>query len=49
MMLKAMGYDLDIRRPCLGDALPETMDGHAGAMIFGGPMSANDKETWIAT
>ncbi len=49
MMLKAMGYDLDIRRPCLGDALPETMDGHAGAMIFGGPMSANDKEPWIAT
>ena len=48
MMLKAMGYGLDIRRPCLGDALPETMDEHAGAVIFGGPMSANDTESWIA-
>ena len=48
MMLKAMGYALDIRRPCLGDALPETMADHAGAIIFGGPMSANDTESWIA-
>ena len=47
-MLKAMGFMLDIRRPCLGDALPETMDEHAGAVIFGGPMSANDPESWIA-
>ena len=48
MMLKAMGYALDIRRPCLGDALPQSMDEHAGAVIFGGPMSANDKEPWVA-
>lgn len=48
MMLNAMGFALDIRRPCLGDSLPQTMDEHAGAVIFGGPMSANDKEPWIA-
>ena len=48
MMLKAMGYELDVRRPCLGDALPQTMDEHVGAVIFGGPMSANDTEPWIA-
>ncbi len=48
MMLKAMGHELDIRRPCVGDTLPATMDDHAGAVIFGGPMSANDKEPWIA-
>jgi len=47
MMLRAMGFALDIRRPCLGDALPETMDEHAGAVVFGGPMSANDPEPWI--
>lgn len=41
-LLVERGYALDIRRPCLGDPLPETMDDHAGAMIFGGPMSAND-------
>jgi GMP synthase (glutamine-hydrolysing) len=40
--LRAMGYGLDIRRPSCGDALPSTMDGHEGAVIFGGPMSAND-------
>ena len=48
MMLRAMGFALDIRRPCLGDPLPETMDQHAGAVVFGGPMSANDPEPWIA-
>jgi GMP synthase (glutamine-hydrolysing) len=48
MMLRAMGFALDIRRPCLGDALPETMAEHAGAVVFGGPMSANDPEPWIA-
>ena len=48
MMLRAMDFALDIRRPCLGEALPETMDEHAGAVVFGGPMSANDPEPWIA-
>jgi GMP synthase (glutamine-hydrolysing) len=47
-MLQARGYRLDIRRPCLGDDLPPTLAGHAGAMIFGGPMSANDSDDWIA-
>ena len=40
--LRALGHRLDIRRPRFGDALPETLDEHAGAVIFGGPMSAND-------
>ena len=42
------GYRLDIRRPCLGDKLPQTMAEHDGAVIFGGPMSANDSDDWIA-
>jgi len=41
-MLTALGHPLDIRRPCLGHELPENLDGHAGTVIFGGPMSAND-------
>ena len=45
--LTRRGYTLDIRRPVLGDALPETMDDHAGAVIFGGPMSANDEHDYI--
>ncbi len=46
-LLRQMGYALDIRRPCLGDQLPDTMDQHAGAVIFGGPMSANDSDDYI--
>src|SRR3954454_5724009 len=40
--LRALGHRLDIRRPRFGDPLPETLDQHAGAVVFGGPMSAND-------
>lgn len=41
------GFDLDIRRPPLGDHLPETLDEHAGAVVFGGPMSANDHHEFV--
>ena len=47
-VLRALGHHLDIRRPRFGDRLPETLDGHAGAVIFGGPMSANDSDDYIA-
>ena len=46
-MLVAKGYELDVRRPRYGEPLPETMDEHAGAIIFGGPMSANDPDDFI--
>ena len=36
------GYKLDIRRPVLGDKLPNSMEEHDLAVIFGGPMSIND-------
>src|ERR1700736_6089315 len=45
--LGALGYRLDIRRPRFGDPLPETLEDHAGAVIFGGPMSANDRDNFI--
>ncbi|HEY4141341.1 MAG TPA: glutamine amidotransferase, partial [Pseudolabrys sp.] len=45
--LSQLGYPLDIRRPRFDDPLPETMDGHAGAVIFGGPQSANDNDDFI--
>lgn len=48
-MLRDKGYELDIRRPCLGDPLPGTLAGHAGAVVFGGPMSANDPDDYIRT
>ena len=46
-VLSKLGYPLDIRRPRYGDPLPETMDEHAGAAIFGGPQSANDNEDFL--
>lgn len=46
-LLQAKGYELDIRRPPLGDHLPESLENHAGAVIFGGPMSANDPDEFI--
>ncbi len=41
------GHRLDIRKPRFGDPLPETMQEHCAAVIFGGPMSANDKDDFI--
>jgi GMP synthase (glutamine-hydrolysing) len=48
-MLVEKGYPLDIRRPVLGQALPKTLTDHAGAVVFGGPMSANDPDDYIKT
>jgi len=45
--LQAKGYALDVRRPRFGDPLPRTMEDHAGAVIFGGPMSANDTDAFV--
>lgn len=45
--LASRGYRLDVRRPALGDTLPETTAGHAGVVIFGGPMSANDSDAFL--
>lgn len=42
MKLLKKGYTLDIFRPALGCTLPENIEDYAGAIIFGGPMSAND-------
>ncbi len=41
------GFALDVRRPRYGDALPHTLNDHAGAVIFGGPMSANDPDAYM--
>lgn len=40
--LRGRGFKLDIRRPCLGQELPEQPQDYAGCVVFGGPMSAND-------
>jgi GMP synthase (glutamine-hydrolysing) len=45
--LEARGVPLDIRRPRYGDPLPDTLAAHSGAVIFGGPMSANDPDDYI--
>lgn len=45
--LQARGFDLDIRRPALGCRLPETLERHSGAVVFGGPGSANDPDDYV--
>jgi GMP synthase (glutamine-hydrolysing) len=45
--LQTLGFPLDIRRPRFGDRLPASLQRHAGAIIFGGPMSANDEQDFI--
>jgi GMP synthase (glutamine-hydrolysing) len=47
--LKARGIALDVRRPRFGDPLPDTLAEHSGAVVFGGPMSANDPDDFIRT
>ncbi|MHA1546623.1 MAG: glutamine amidotransferase [Alphaproteobacteria bacterium] len=47
MKLVERDYRLDIRRPRFGDKLPTNMDDHDAAVIFGGPMSANDADDFI--
>jgi hypothetical protein len=34
------GHALDVRRPRFENPLPETLEHHSGAVIFGSPMSA---------
>ncbi|MBE9079993.1 glutamine amidotransferase [Romeria aff. gracilis LEGE 07310] len=41
--LSELGYSIDLRCPALGDSLPEHLDQHSAALVFGGPMSANDE------
>lgn len=41
-LLVERGYEIDLRRTGCGDPLPPTMEEHDAAVIFGGPMSAND-------
>ncbi len=48
-LLRRKGHVLDVRKPRFGDALPATLEQHAGAVIFGGPMSANDTDDYIRT
>ena len=40
--LKAKGWPTERCCPDAGERLPERMENYAGAIIFGGPMSAND-------
>jgi GMP synthase (glutamine-hydrolysing) len=46
-LLAERGYRLDVKRPPLGCMLPECLDEHAGVVVFGGPMSANDEHDWL--
>lgn len=36
------GFCLDVRCPGVGHVLPDSLDGYAATLMFGGPQSAND-------
>ena len=42
-LLKRKGYQIEQKRPALGEPLPHDLSPYAGVVIFGGPMSANDE------
>src|SRR5947208_2077151 len=46
-LLRDLGFALDARYPALGDALPATLAGYQGVVVFGGPMCANDDDEWL--
>lgn len=41
-LLEAKGYAVEWRCPAKGEWLPDDIGAHAGAVVFGGPMSVND-------
>ena len=45
--LRGMDVRLDIRRPSVGDPLPQSLAEHDGVVVFGGPMCANDECEWL--
>ena len=45
--LQRRGHALDIRKPRFGCGLPETLENHAGVVVFGGPMSCNDPDDYL--
>ena len=47
--LSATGADLDVRRPYLGDPLPDDLAGHSALVILGGTMDAgsDDRHPWL--
>jgi GMP synthase (glutamine-hydrolysing) len=48
--LEEAGAELEVRRPYAGQALPSDLSGHAGMLVLGGDMGANDEERypWLA-
>ena len=44
-MLQAKGYTIERRCPAGGCSMPDNVDAYAGAIVFGGPQSANDAAT----
>jgi len=46
-LLRRMGLRIEECRPRYGDPLPATMENYAGAIVFGGPMSANDPDDFV--
>ena len=45
--LRALGHELDVQAANTATPCPKRWIEHAGAVIFGGPMSANDGDDYV--
>jgi len=45
-LFKKNGWELETIEPAKGEGLPENLDGVAAVIMLGGPMSANDSDTY---
>ena len=45
--LKKRGFKFEIVRPSLGEELPTDLNKYNAIVIFGGPMSVNDKDEYM--
>lgn len=45
--LEQRGFRLDLRRPAVGEPIPESLAPYEAVVVFGGPQSANDPHDYI--
>jgi len=41
---EARGFEVDARYPFRGDALPESVEGYAGSIVYGGRFDADSED-----
>ncbi|MDC0074872.1 gamma-glutamyl-gamma-aminobutyrate hydrolase family protein, partial [Alphaproteobacteria bacterium] len=45
-ILKQLGFYIEIKKPCIGDQLPDNLSNYNGVIVFGGPMSVYESNKY---